>query len=90
MISLGRLWWLLKRDIKRGWDASIHEYRTKPRITEWNWPYWSDAPMAVPVHRNAVSRMGSRPACRATFETLAPSPKKADAAIDSTVPRPWR
>ncbi len=50
MISLGRLWWLLKRDLKRGWDASIHDYRTKPRITKWNWPFWSDAPMPVPVH----------------------------------------
>ena len=47
-------------------------------------------PIAVPVHRSAVRRIGSSPACRATFDTFAPSPKKAAAAMDSTVPRPLR
>jgi hypothetical protein len=50
MISPGRLWWLLKRDLKRGWDASYHDYKTKPRITKWSWPFWNDAPMPIPVH----------------------------------------
>ena len=30
MISPGRLWWLLQRDLKRGWSASYHDYKTKP------------------------------------------------------------
>lgn len=50
MISLGRLWWLLKRDIKRGFGASYHDYKTKPRIAEWAWPFWNEAPQPVPVH----------------------------------------
>ena len=50
MISLGRLWWLLRRDIKRGWSASRHDYNTKPRITEWCWPFWREAPASVPIH----------------------------------------
>lgn len=50
MISPGRLWWLLKRDVGRGWDASYHDYRIKPLISNWTWPFWADAPMAVPVH----------------------------------------
>ncbi len=50
MISPGRLWWLLKRDIKRGFVASYHDYKTKPRITEWAWPFWSEAPQPVPIH----------------------------------------
>ena len=50
MISPGRLWWLLRRDLKRGWDASYHEYRTLPRITDWSWPLWAEPPANVPVH----------------------------------------
>jgi hypothetical protein len=50
MISPGRLWWLLRRDIKRGFTASIHDYKTKPRIAEWLWPFWSETPQSVPVH----------------------------------------
>jgi len=50
MISPGRLWWLLKRDIKRGWSASYHDYKTRPLIRKWSWPFWKDAPMSVPVH----------------------------------------
>jgi hypothetical protein len=50
MISPGRLWWLLRRDLKRGWDATFHDYRTKPRIAEWSWPFWKETPQSVPVH----------------------------------------
>jgi len=50
MISPGRLWWLLKRDIKRGFESSYHDYKTKPRIAEWTWPFWSEAPQPVPIH----------------------------------------
>ena len=50
MTSPGRLWWLLRRDLKRGWDASYHDYRTKPRIAEWAWPFWKETPQTVPVH----------------------------------------
>jgi len=50
MISPGRLLWLLRRDIKRGWEATYHDYRTKPLITEWAWPFWGEAPQPVPVH----------------------------------------
>lgn len=50
MISPGRLLWLLRRDIKRGWEATYHDYRTKPLITEWSWPFWSETPQPVPVH----------------------------------------
>ena len=50
MISLGRLWLNLRRDIKRGWSASYHDRHTKPRIATWNWPYWNESPMPVPVH----------------------------------------
>lgn len=50
MISPGRLLWLLRRDLKRGWEATYHDYRVKPLITQWNWPYWSEKPEEVPVH----------------------------------------
>ena len=50
MISLGRLWLEFRRDLKRGWAASYHDRTTKPLITKWNWPYWNEVPMPVPVH----------------------------------------
>src|SRR3954468_24524657 len=50
MISPGRLWWLLRRDLKRGWSASYHDYRTKPRIAEWAWPFSKETAQTVPVH----------------------------------------
>ncbi|MEO6739647.1 MAG: hypothetical protein ABIP20_05305 [Chthoniobacteraceae bacterium] len=50
MISPGRLWWLLKRDLKRGLSASYHDYKIRPLIQKWNWPFWNEAPMSVPVH----------------------------------------
>jgi hypothetical protein len=50
VISPGRLWWLLRRDLSRGWKASYHYYRTLPRIAEWSWS-GSTAPLPkVPVH----------------------------------------
>ena len=48
--SLGRLWWLLRRDLKRGWDATKHEYRVLPRIAEWSWPFWGEVPQTLPIH----------------------------------------
>ena len=50
MISPGRLWWLLRRDLGRGWDASYQDYKIKTLITQWTWPFWTEAPMPVPVH----------------------------------------
>jgi hypothetical protein len=50
MISPGRLWWLLMRDVKRGWDATYYDYRVKPLILKWEWPFWAEPPMSVPVH----------------------------------------
>ncbi len=50
MISPGRLWWLLRRDMKRGLEASRQEYKTLPRIAEWSWPFWNEAPQKIPVH----------------------------------------
>lgn len=50
MISAGRLWWLLKRDFRRGWQSSRHHYRTLPRIDDWSWPFWKEASQATPIH----------------------------------------
>jgi len=50
MISPGRLWWQLRRDVKRGWDAAFHDYQTLPRIEEWAWAFWGEEPLKVPVH----------------------------------------
>ena len=49
-MSPGRLWWLLRRDLKRGWKASYFDYRVRPRIGEWEWPYWHETPQTVPIH----------------------------------------
>lgn len=50
MISPGRLWWLLRRDLKRGWDATYHDYKTTPLISQWSWPFWSEPPQKTPIH----------------------------------------
>ena len=50
MISPGRLLWLLRRDLKRGFEAARQEYKTLPRIAGWSWPFWNEAPQTVPVH----------------------------------------
>ena len=50
MISPGRLWWLISRDLRRGWDASYQDHKIRPLITHWTWPFWTEAPMPVPVH----------------------------------------
>ena len=49
-ISPGRLWWLLRRDLRRGWRASRHHYKTLPRIREWQRPFWTEHRQAIPVH----------------------------------------
>jgi hypothetical protein len=46
----GRLWWLLRRDLKRGWEAAFHDYKTLRRIEEWSWPFWHEVPQTTPVH----------------------------------------
>jgi hypothetical protein len=46
----GRLWWLFRRDLKRGFRASWNDYKTLPRIGDWSWPYWAEEPAQVPVH----------------------------------------
>lgn len=50
MIRPGRLWWLLKRDLRRGWGATRQHYFTLPRIEEWSWPFWGEKPQEIPVH----------------------------------------
>lgn len=50
MISPGRLWWLLRRDLKRGWEAAYHHYKTLPRIEEWSWPFANEPLQPVPLH----------------------------------------
>jgi hypothetical protein len=50
MTSPGRLWWQLRRDVTRGWDASYHEYKTLPRIEEWEWSFWGEEPGKLPIH----------------------------------------
>jgi hypothetical protein len=50
MINPGRLWWQLRRDLKRGWGAAYHDYNTLPRIEEWSWAYWGEKPVDVSVH----------------------------------------
>lgn len=49
MLTAGRLWWLLRRDLRRGWRASWHDYQTRPRIADWSPP--AGLPEAeIPVH----------------------------------------
>jgi hypothetical protein len=50
MISPGRLWWLLRRDLRRGLTATRHHYRTLPRIEQWKAPFWEEKPQPVPLH----------------------------------------
>lgn len=50
MISAGRLWWLLRRDLRRGWDATRHHYWTLPKITEWAWDFEGQAQQEISVH----------------------------------------
>ncbi len=50
MLSPGRLWWLLRRDLRRGWAATRHHYKTLPRIQDWQRPFWTEKLQSVPVH----------------------------------------
>lgn len=50
MITPGRLWWLLRRDLQRGWAASYHDYRTLPRIAGWRSPFGHEAAHPTAVH----------------------------------------
>jgi hypothetical protein len=50
MITPGRIWWQISRDMKRGWDASYHDYNTLRKIDHWIWPYWGEKSAQVPVH----------------------------------------
>jgi hypothetical protein len=49
-LSFGRIWSLVRRDVKRGVVASYHDYNTLARIDEWSWPFWGEKPHTVPVH----------------------------------------
>jgi hypothetical protein len=46
----GRLWWLLRRDWNRGWEATYHDYLSTPRIRRWRHPHAHGQTEAVPVH----------------------------------------
>jgi hypothetical protein len=48
--SPDNLWRRLLRDVKRGWEATRHEYQVLPRIADWSWLFWNEAPQTVPVH----------------------------------------
>jgi hypothetical protein len=48
--SPGKIWSLVRRDVKRGLVASYHDYNTLARIDEWTWPYWGEKAHTVPVH----------------------------------------
>ena len=50
MLSPGKLWRLLRRDLQRGWEATYHDYKTLPRIREWSPPAASETPETIPVH----------------------------------------
>ncbi len=51
MIRPGRLLYLLKRDLGRGWKASRHFYKTLPRIEQWTCALPANGSTAtVPVH----------------------------------------
>jgi hypothetical protein len=46
----GRLWWLLRRDLERGWRASYHAHITLPKIERWHFPNWAEEPSGVSLH----------------------------------------
>ncbi len=50
MITPGRLWWLLRRDLARGPAATWHAYRTLPRILDWTCPDFGNDAGEVIVH----------------------------------------
>jgi hypothetical protein len=50
LLSPGRIWNLVRRDVKRGAVAAYHDYNTLGRIEEWSWPLWGEKPHTVPVH----------------------------------------
>lgn len=50
MISAGRLWWFIQRDLKRGLAATWNDYVVCPRIAKWNNPYAEDIPQDVSLH----------------------------------------
>lgn len=50
MISPGRIWWLIQRDLRRGWSASYHDHVTLPRIGRFTLPSGLGKAPEVPVH----------------------------------------
>lgn len=46
----GRLLWMLRRDLRRGFRASYHYYVSRERILDWRFPYWALATHPVPIH----------------------------------------
>ena len=49
-LSPRRIWNTVRRDLKRGWSAAYHDYKTLPRIDSWQWPYWGENSHTIPVH----------------------------------------
>jgi hypothetical protein len=54
MIRPGRLWWFLRRDLKRGFRAAYHHYVTLPKIVRWR--PGGDLAAAGPVAVHVLTR----------------------------------
>lgn len=50
MISAGRVWWILRRDLRRGLQASWHAYQTLPKILDWRCPDFGESAEEVLLH----------------------------------------
>jgi hypothetical protein len=50
VISPGRLWWLFRRDLSRGWEATFHDYFTVQKIENWSGVPTGTNPHSVPIH----------------------------------------
>ncbi|MFH1497038.1 MAG: hypothetical protein ABII82_04350, partial [Verrucomicrobiota bacterium] len=46
----GRLLWLARRDLARGWSASWHDHAVRPRIRGWTNPHGALPPETLPIH----------------------------------------
>lgn len=49
-MRLGRLWWLLRYNLQRGWDAAWGEYMVARQISEWENPCGALPVEKVPLH----------------------------------------
>jgi hypothetical protein len=48
--SPGRFWRRFLRDLNRGWEATYYDYKVLPRIDNWSWHFWREAPQTPSVH----------------------------------------